>query len=325
MPRPESRRNQDRARRELRNRLRRTRCLAELEKEVSRSPLQLLQLYAKTGRVRGRVLREFYHDQFPDLNPDEIRTGHVENYVIALDERGVSQNSKKKYLEVLSSFYNYMLKRDEFESITSNPAAVVMEEISRIRPDRPDCATWENACKLIHAIPDPRDKTVAIILAKTGARLLEALSIEEDDVDLEKGFIRLRERKGGGQTVVPIDDETIYAIKRYQFINVDSDSPYLFTSNLGGRLSKERIRREVKAAADRAGVAPKEERRFEKKFTPHTFRTVFTTLMRKQGMKPYILKYIRGDAKTETMDIYTRIDRDDAKEEYLNCVKEIGL
>ncbi len=72
------------------------------------------------------------------------------------------------------------------------------------------------------------------------------------------GFIRLRERKGGGQTVVPIDDETIYAIKRYQFINVDSDSPYLFTSNLGGRLSKERIRREVKAAADRAGVATKD-------------------------------------------------------------------
>jgi len=81
----------------------------------------------------------------------------------------------------------------------------------------------------------------------------------------------------------------------------------------------------VKEAADRAGVAPKEERRFEKKFTPHTFRTVFTTLMRKQGMKPYILKYIRGDAKTETMDIYTRVDRDEAKEEYLTCIKEIGL
>jgi integrase/recombinase XerD len=166
---------------------------------------------------------------------------------------------------------------------------------------------------------------VAILLAKTGARLLEVLSIKKDNLNLEKGFIRLHERKGGGQTVVPIDDETIYAIERYQFVNADSDSPFLFTSNKGGRLSKERIRREVKAAADRAGVASKDEQRFEKKFTPHTFRTVFTTLMRKQGMKPYILKYIRGDAKTETMDIYTRIDRDEAKEEYLNCIKEIGL
>ncbi|MBV0901412.1 site-specific tyrosine recombinase/integron integrase [Haloarcula salina] len=279
----------------------------------------------RTLNSYSRILREFFHDQFPDLSPDEVEIRHVEDYLMALTDRGVSQNSKKKYLEVLSSFYGYTMKRPQFEGITSNPAAVVMEEIPRIRPDRPDCATWENACKLINAIPDPRDKTVAIILAKTGARLLEVLSIEEDDVDLEKGFIRLRERKGGKQTVVPIDDETIYAIKRYQFVNVDSDSPYLFTSNRGGRLSKERIRREVKEAADRAGVAPKEERRFEKKFTPHTFRTVFTTLMRKQGMKPYILKYIRGDAKTETMDIYTRVDRDEAKEEYLNCIKEIGL
>ncbi|WP_082220673.1 phage integrase N-terminal SAM-like domain-containing protein [Haloferax gibbonsii] len=88
------------------------------KKATDRSP--------RTLNSYSRVLREFYHDQFPDLNPDEIRTGHVENYVIALDERGVSQNSKKKYLEVLSSFYNYMLKRDEFEagfsvsSITTN-------------------------------------------------------------------------------------------------------------------------------------------------------------------------------------------------------------
>lgn len=279
----------------------------------------------RTLNSYSRVLREFFHDQFPDLEPGDVEIRHVEDYLMALTKRDVSQNSKKKYLEVLSSFYNYTLKRPQFEDITSNPAAVVMEEIPRIRPDRPDCATWENACKLIDAIPDPRDKTVAIILAKTGARLLEALSIETEDVDLEKGFVRLRERKGGKQTVVPIDDETIYAIKRYQFVNADLDSPYLFTSNKGGRLSKERIRREVKAAADRAGVASKEERRFEKKFTPHTFRTVFTTLMRKQGMKPYILKYIRGDAKTETMDIYTRVDREDAKEEYLDCIKEIGL
>ncbi|RXK51708.1 site-specific integrase [Halorientalis pallida] len=67
------------------------------------------------------------------------------------------------------------------------------------------------------------------------------------------------------------------------------------------------------------------EDQFHKKFTPHTFRTVFTTLMRNQGMKQHVLQYIRGDAESETMDIYTRVDRDDVREEYLDCIKPLGL
>lgn len=279
----------------------------------------------KTLNSYSRVLREFFHDQFPDLEPQDVEVIHIEDYVMALNERDLTQNSVKKYLEVLSSFYSYAMKRPHFEGITGNPAAVVMEEIPRTYRDRPDCATWESACKIIQHMPDPRDKTVAIVLAKTGCRLLEGLSIREEDLMFEEGFIRLRNRKGGGQTVVPVDDETINAINRYQYMILDSDSPYLFTSNQGNRICKERIRREVKQAADRADVASIDETRFEKKFTPHTFRTVFTTLMRNQGMKQHILKYIRGDAKTETMDIYTRVDRDQAREEYLGCIKRIGV
>jgi hypothetical protein len=45
-------------------------------------------------------------------------------------------------------------------------------------------------------------------------------------------------------------------------------------------------------AAVEAGVMERGENRFHKKFTPHTDRTVFTSLMRNQGMKQHILRYI---------------------------------
>lgn len=67
------------------------------------------------------------------------------------------------------------------------------------------------------------------------------------------------------------------------------------------------------------------EDRFHKKFTPHTYRTVLTTLMRNKGMKQHILRYIRGDAVSEIMDIYTRVDREDARNEYVDCIKTLGL
>jgi len=44
---------------------------------------------------------------------------------------------------------------------------------------------------------DPRNKTVAVLLAKTGCRVSEALEVKQDDLMLDEGFVRLRERKGG--------------------------------------------------------------------------------------------------------------------------------
>ena len=90
-------------------------------------------------------------------------------------------------------------------------------------------------------------------------------------------------------------------------------------------MSKTQVQRAVKDAAVEADVIERGGDRFHKKFTPHTYRTVFTTLMRNQGMKQHILRYIRGDAASETMDIYTRVDREDARKEYLDCIKSINL
>lgn len=251
---------------------------------------------------------------------------HIEEYVGLLDDRGLQHNTKRRYLECLSAFFTWAMKRPRFEAITGNPAAVILEELPREIRDRPDCATWDNAKEIVHHITNPRNKTIAIVLAKTGCRLTEALEIELDDLMLDDGFIRLRVRKGGKQTVVPIDQETIQAIQRFQYVRPSNPgTDYLFVSIREDRVGRERVRRSIRKAAVDAGVMDEGETRFHKKFTPHTFRTVFTTLMRKQGMNDHVLRYIRGDSESETMDIYTRVDRDEAREEYLDCIKTINL
>ena len=217
------------------------------------------------------------------------------------------------------------MKRPRFENITGNPAAVVREEIPQKYRERPDCATWENAKKIVHDTVDPRNKAIAVILAKTGCRIHEALEIEQVDLMLDDGFIRLRERKGGSQTVVPVDEEVRHAIKRYRLVRPDTDSEYLFLSIRGSRMDTTQVQLAVRDAAVEAGVMDEGRTRFHCKFTPHTFRTVFTMLMRNQGMKDHILLHIRGDANNRTMDVYTRVDRDDARQEYLECIKSLGL
>jgi integrase/recombinase XerD len=279
----------------------------------------------RTLNAYSRTLRRFFEDVFPDLAPEDVEVRHVEEYVSRLDERGLSQNTKRRYLESLSAFYGFAMKRPRFEEITGNPAGIVLEEIGQVYRERPDCATWDGARDVIRNIGVPRNKTIAVVLAKTGCRIREALELKVDDLMLEDGFVRLRERKGGGQTVVPVDREVRRPIRRYRSIRPDVDSDYLFLSLRGNRVQDTQIQRAVRQGAVDAGIMEEGETRFHRKFTPHTFRTVFTTLMRNEGMSDHVLQYIRGDANSKTMDIYTRVDREEAREEYLECIRSLGL
>ncbi|GGN08325.1 tyrosine-type recombinase/integrase [Halarchaeum nitratireducens] len=279
----------------------------------------------RTLNAYSRTLKSFFHEEFPDLAPEDVKVEHIEDYVGTLADRDLSRNTKRRYLESLSSFYGWTMKRPRFEDITGNPAAVVLEEIPQKYRERPDCATWENAKKIVHNIADPRNKAIAVILAKTGCRIREALEIEEDDLMLDDGFIRLRERKGGSQTVVPVDEEVKHAIKRYRLVRPDNNSEYLFLSVRGSRVQSTQVQRAVRDAAVRAGVMDDGETRFHRKFTPHTFRTVFTTLMRNNEMPDHILQYIRGDSNNRTMDVYTRVSRDEARQSYLECIQSLEL
>lgn len=105
---------------------------------------------------------------FPELAPGEVQVRHIEEYISVLTARDLAQNSKRRYLESISSFYSWAMKRPRFDEINGNPAAVVLEEIPQTIRDRPDCATWENGKAIVHHVADPRKKTVCILRRRPG-------------------------------------------------------------------------------------------------------------------------------------------------------------
>lgn len=279
----------------------------------------------RTLNAYSRTLREFFHDVFPAVTPEEVTVDHIDEYVAELAGRGCAQNTKRRYLESLSAFYSWAMVRPKYD-ITANPARVVLEEIPKKRRERPACATWANGKKIVHHIPDPRDKVAAVVMAKTGARINEVLNLTADDVDLDRGTLTFRDRKSGKTTRNPIDVETIEALERMEYFCEPHPDGWLFTSARGARVNRERIRRAVKRAAVRAGVVESVNvTDFDKKFTPHTYRTVFTTVMRNEGMPDHFTRYLRGDKDQDEMDLYTKIDENKLRQEYLKRIKPLNI
>ncbi|MFU1780191.1 site-specific integrase [Haloarcula japonica] len=280
----------------------------------------------RTLNTYSRTAAKFFHEVFPELSPEEVYVEHVEEYLRQLDERDVAQNTKRRYIESLSSFYDWASKRRSTD-ISYNPAGVVLEQLDKVRRERPDTATWENGKRIIQEIPDPRDKTAAILMAKTGARTKEVLTVKEEDLMLDDGFIRFKDRKGGTTTKNPLDDEAVQAVRRLQAVSSD-DSEFMFTAIHGGRVKRERIRREVRRAAVRAGVMESEdEQRWHYKFTPHYYRTIFTSLMRNSepGLKDHWVGYLRGDSDQSIKDLYTRTPHEKIRKRYLETIKPLNL
>jgi integrase/recombinase XerD len=162
-------------------------------------------------------------------------------------------------------------------------------------------------------------------MAKTGARVNEVTTMKEEDLLLDEGFIRLRNRKGSTTTVNPVDEETRDWLHRMQAMSDDA-TDYLFTSLHGGRIKRERIRREVRRAAVAANIMESEdEKRWHHKFVPHYYRTIFTSLMRNSGMPDHFIRYLRGDSDQEAMDLYTKIPREQVRDAYLTHIKPLNL
>ncbi len=270
----------------------------------------------------SRIVVRFF-EWIGHKNPEKITERDIEQYLEYLQKKELSQNSQAKYIEALASFFSFLHGRPEY-NVKINPIADLASEIKHERKPRPSTATWENVRKTILSMTDPCDQALAILAAKTGMRISEILGLELQDINFQNGFILIRRGKGGKSRSVPIDDEVILALKRWLIIRPkDIEDNHMFVSIRGRRMDRNSARRRLNAAAITNGLSNGKD--FSQKFTPHTYRSVFTTEMRNSRCREDILRMIRGDALRDIADVYTIVTPEQIKEEYERCVPKLGI
>lgn len=66
-------------------------------------------------------------------------------------------------------------------------------------------------------------------------------------------------------------------------------------------------------------------RRLNEKFTSHCFRHFFTTMILRSGCPREYVQELRGDIRTEAIDIYHHIPVEELKEAYMKYVFKFGI
>jgi integrase len=263
----------------------------------------------------------------------------IKKFLKDLNKEQLGDRTVTDYIRSIARFYSFLIETRKY-GLIFNPVTRLSKRLNNKRQQtkRP-IKTPEEIAKLIKGIHNPRDRAIVILLAKTAIRNGEMVALNVEDIDFDKETININKhiadhttnaikkgRKNGNETLIPLDDETLRALKFYLKIRKNNIDGALFISNNGNRLYAQDIIRIVKEWSVKTKTCI-ETTDIEKKIVPHFFRAWATYTLQIAGLNPSIVDYIRGDVANSIRGFYFNqvLPFEVIKKDYLKAVPKFGI
>ena len=284
-----------------------------------------LRRYISSLKIYARYLQE------RDLDILNVDRNVLRSFLEYLrNERNVGLKTIGNYFTSMAMFYEFL----EFEEyVDKNPVHSVRKRYIRRYKDNDDgqmrkLISVEEMARLINSTLDVRDKAIITLLAKTGIRRKELITLDVDDIDWVDQSIRLKPTPKRTNRTIFFDDETAIILHRWvraRESRNEKGSKALFINNLGTRLNRNGVYLAVTKPAEKLSLHNPNSDRMEDHFSPHCCRHWFTTHLRRAGMSREFIQELRGDVRKEAIDIYDHIDKKELRESYLAHIPQLGI
>lgn len=243
--------------------------------------------------------------------PGQITPLDLRGYVAALHEAGYAKSSISRRLASLRSFFRFAQREG---LVDSNPA----KPLKNPRPERklPHFLTTEEIGRLLQAPPADdsmaaRDRAIFEVLYSAGLRVSELVNINDSDLDLEEGLVRVA-GKGKRERLAPLGSFAVRAIRRWQrqrvVKNPDAKPKPLFVNKFGTRITTRSIGRMVEKYLALTGL--------DRRTSPHTLRHSFATHLLDNGADIRSVQELLGHKSLVTTQIYTHVSTRGLKDIY---------
>lgn len=246
----------------------------------------------------------------------QVTLADIEAYAAELRGQGRAAASVERALSAIKGFHRYLYA--EGRTPTQPAANVRLPK----KPERlPDVLSVQAAADLLEQpFPDTatglRDRTILEVLYGCGLRVSELCGLDVGRVVTEEGYLRVL-GKGSKERLVPLVGSAARVLAAYLAEarpvlarGAGADCPAVFFGARGGRITRQAVFRVVERCGAAVGIA---------RLHPHTLRHSFATHLLSGGADLRALQDILGHADIATTQIYTHVDREHVREEYLRA------
>lgn len=242
-----------------------------------------------------------------NLNELNITRIHISEFLVILNDDGISARSQARIISGIKAFYKYLIMEDY---IKLDPTELI--ESPKIGFSLPDILSLIEIDQLISAIDlsekhGERNRAIIETLYSCGLRVSELINLQLSNINFNEGYLKVT-GKGNKERLSPISGKAlkylsiyINEIRNHQSIKI-GHFDFVFLNNRGSKLSRVMIFIIIKKLAERIGL--------KKKISPHTFRHSFATHLIEGGADLRAVQEMLGHESITTTEIYTHLDTD---------------
>ena len=286
-----------------------------MEKQIN----NFLEFLQKDKKLTDNTLQSYKRDinQYEEyinkkqLDYSKADETTIKNYLDYLQENGKKTSTVSRNLASIRSFYQYEVR---VKDINEDPTANVQSP--KIEKRIPNVLSTKEVELLLEQPTDTdlkgiRDKAMLEFAYATGMRVTEIISLNVEDVDLEKGFATCR--NGKKERTVPLGEMSLKALKDYvenarNIMIKDENEKALFVNVNGQRLTRQGFWKIIKYYKEQAHI--------EKDITPHVLRHSFATHLLQNGADLKSIQTMLGHSDILSTQVYMQFQDESLKNIY---------
>ena len=292
-----------------------------------KAPLREYALYLKVERNLSEASVENYsldlHDYFAFMCSNridelsEISRENITDYIQDLYMRKYAPSSIERHVAAIKGFHKFCATEGMTKSDPAN--AVPLPKVPNRLPE--NISIEQISALLDQTFPtNPsgiRDHAILEVLYGCGLRVSELVGLEFDSLLLDDDLLRIF-GKGHKERIVPCIGSARRALDEY-LLNarpylrtkekLSQDAHAIFLNARGGRITRRSVCSIVEKYGRNVGLQG---------LHPHTLRHSFATHMLEGGADLRALQDMLGHSDISTTQIYTHVNREHIREEYLS-------
>ena len=245
--------------------------------------LKLNKVSEKTKFVYTYFVKKFL------LNLDKLPEKATEYDVKAFLAKNIDNYSTKSYALLLSSlrfFFKYIIKSN----------AMIDIRTPKIEKEIKDVLTQEEVKSLIEIAPNYKSKLIISMLYSTGLRISELVSLNKQDLNLERHQGIVKKGKGKKDRLLFFSKELVEPLSKY-LKTVQGD--FVFPGWKGNKMHP----RNVQNLLNRLKIKAK----ITKKVSPHTLRRSYATHLHEEGVDIRLIQVFLGHSRIDTTEHYVDV------------------